>query len=84
VEARARQAAWLAGDKRLEPYQVDVLVALADGQPRSLGLLVDVTNRSEKTVVSAIKKMREDFGKDTIVVEQGRIRLAEPIPLAVV
>ena len=81
VERREREAIWLAGEKRLEPYQVDVLIALADGQPRSLGLLVDVTMRSKKTVLAAIQKMREDFGKGTIVVEYGRFKLAKPISL---
>jgi hypothetical protein len=62
---------------------VEVLVALLDGKPRSLGLLADVTSFSQRRVVSAIRKMQDDFGKEAFVVEQNRVRLTEKIRLPV-
>ena len=70
----------------LEPADVAVLMELADGQARSVGLIADVTAYSIRTVQESVYRMRRKYGADAIEIVQYqptlKFRLKEKIPLA--
>ena len=70
----------------LEPAEVAVLLELADGQARSVGLIADITAYSIRTVRESVYRLRRKYGADAIEIVQYKptlkFRLKEPIPLA--
>ena len=69
----------------LSPAQIAILVELADGQARSVGLLCDLTAYSEATIYQSVKRLRRKYGADAIEIVQRkplRFRLKDKISLA--
>ena len=69
----------------LSPAQIAVLMELADGRARSVGLLSDITAYSMATVRESVYRLRRKYGADSIeIIHQPtmKFRLKEKIPLA--
>lgn len=70
VGPEVRQKKVAPRTEQLEPAEVRVLLELEDGQPRSIGLLADVTHYSKNTVREAVYRIRRKFGEDVIEIVQ--------------
>lgn len=69
----------------LSPAQICILVELADGQARSVGLLSDLTAYSMATVQQSVYKLRRKYGAESIEITHKpfmKFRLTKKISLA--